>query len=96
MNFMHIGKPIVISGAVGRVAGETPGGTDKLAAIGGRFGCERCSAFWAPAWPLAWPGPQDGLGQGGTKAEVGQGSIWVQKLRKSERSQNRILYSGKS
>ena len=26
---------------------------------------ERCSAFWAPAWPLAWPGPQDGLGQGG-------------------------------
>ena len=30
-----------------------------------------------------------------TKAEVGQGSIWVQKLRKNESSQNGLAYSGK-
>ena len=39
-----------------------------------------------PGWP--WPR--------GTKAEMGQGSIWVQKWWKSESSQNGILYSGKS
>ena len=34
---------------------------------------ERCSTFWAPAWPLAWPGPQDGLGQGGPRLKWAKG-----------------------
>ena len=34
---------------------------------------ERCSTFWAPAWPLAWPGPQDGLGQGGLRLKWAKG-----------------------
>ena len=52
--------------------------------------------FWgsrlAPglAWTPGGPWPR------GAKAEVGQGSIWVKKWRKSESSQNGILYSGKS
>ena len=34
---------------------------------------ERCSTFWAPAWPLAWPGSQDGLGQGGLRLKWAKG-----------------------
>ena len=41
---------------------------------------------WTPGGP--WPR--------GSRAEVGQGSIWVKNWRKSESSQNGILYSGKS
>ena len=40
----------------------------------------------APGWP--WPG--------GAKAEMGQESILVKKLRKSKSSQNGLAYSGKS
>ena len=43
---------------------------------------------------LAWP--PGGAWPRGTEAEMGQGSIWVQKWWKSESSQNGILYSGKS
>ena len=34
------------------------------------------AAFWAPAWPLAWPGPQDGLGQGGPRLKWAKGRFW--------------------
>ena len=34
---------------------------------------ETCSTFWAPAWPLAWPGPQDGLGQGWLRLKWAKG-----------------------
>ena len=34
---------------------------------------ERCSTFWAPAWPLAWPGFQDGLGQGWLRLKWAKG-----------------------
>ena len=30
----------------------------------------------APAWPLAWPGPQDGLGQGGLRLKWAKGRFW--------------------
>ena len=29
--------------------------------------------MWAPAWPLAWLGPQDGLGQGGPRLKWAKG-----------------------
>ena len=32
--------------------------------------------FWAPGWPLAWPGPQDGLGQGGLRLKWAKGRFW--------------------
>ena len=31
------------------------------------------ATFWASAWPLAWPGPQDGLGQGGLRLKWAKG-----------------------
>ena len=31
------------------------------------------STFGAPGWPLAWPGPQDGLGQGGPRLKWAKG-----------------------
>jgi hypothetical protein len=37
---------------------------------------ERCSTFGAPGWPLAWPGPQDGLGQGGPRLKWAKGRLW--------------------
>ena len=37
---------------------------------------ERCLTFLAPAWSLAWPGPQDGLGQGGPGLKWAKGRFW--------------------
>ena len=34
---------------------------------------ERCSTLSAPAWPLAWPGPQEGFGQGGPRLKWAKG-----------------------
>ena len=34
---------------------------------------ERCSTFWAPGWSMAWPGPQEGLGQGGPRLKWAKG-----------------------
>ena len=34
------------------------------------------ATFWAPAWPLAWPGPQDGLGQGAPRLKWAKGRFW--------------------
>ena len=36
---------------------------------------ERCSTFWGPAWPLAWPRRQDGLGQGGPRLKWAKDQI---------------------
>ena len=36
---------------------------------------ERCSTFGAPGWPLAWLGPQDGLGQGGPRLKWAKGQF---------------------
>ena len=53
------------------------------------------TTFLASAWPLAWPSPQDGLGQGGAKIQRGQGSILVKKWKqKSASAQNGNLCSG--
>ena len=34
------------------------------------------ATFLAPAWPLARPGPQDGLGQGGPRLKWAKGRFW--------------------
>ena len=34
------------------------------------------AAFWAPAWPLAWPGSQDGLGQGWLRLKSARDRFW--------------------
>ena len=37
---------------------------------------ERRSTFSAPGWPLAWPGPQDGLGQGELRLKWAKDRFW--------------------
>ena len=32
--------------------------------------------FGAPGWSLPWPGPQDGLGQGGLRLKWVKGRFW--------------------
>ena len=56
---------------------------------------EAGATFWAPARPLAWPGPQDGLGQGGLRLKWVKGRFWFKKIRKNNSSQNELAYSEK-
>ena len=55
----------------------------KMYMFGGLFFIpfEGGTTFLAPAWPLAWPGTQDDLGQG-AKAQMGQGLMLVKKMKK--------------
>ena len=42
-----------------------------------------CSTFfWAPGWPLAWPGPQDGPGQGGPRLKWAKGRFGSKNVEK--------------
>ena len=34
---------------------------------------QRQGEFGAPVWPMAWPGPQEGLGQGGPRLKWAKG-----------------------
>ena len=45
---------------------------------------------------LAWPGTQDGLGQGRLRLKWAKGRCGFKKLRKNESSQNGLAYSRKS
>ena len=55
-------------------AGAPPPGTPSLRPLGqpGAGG----SQDWVPDWPLAWPAPQDGLGQGWLRLKWAKCRFW--------------------
>ena len=70
------GLSLLLSPELQFFLGQTPIGSTWGNRGDGGKDFERCSTLSAPAWPLAWPGPQDGLRQGRLRLKWAKGRFW--------------------